>query len=164
MRGDAELPSSCGKRLRNRCAADCDKAQAFWGKHALGFELGNPASEELRHQHCRRRLPAFERATHVCGAARAEIMDEGGGEMRACTNQDRHANGGDGLKEQRERQDREVKIALPRLDRRSKRARLPVDLFKAETDAREESRRNGRRRASRRCRASLRGRAHPSSQ
>ena len=55
--------------------------------------------------------------------------------MRARTNQDRHANGRDGLKEQRERQDRQIEIALSRFDSRGESARLPVDLLKAETDA-----------------------------
>ena len=55
--------------------------------------------------------------------------------MRPRANQNRHANGGNGLEQQREGQDRQVKIALTRLDRRGERARLPVDLFKAEANA-----------------------------
>ena len=69
MHGDAELPGTCGKRLRDAVRRRRRRSAGFRGKHALGFELGNEPARSMRHQHGRRRLPAFERATHVSGAA-----------------------------------------------------------------------------------------------
>ena len=117
MHGDAEVPGPLGQRRRDRRAADRDEAQALRRSLAPRLELGDPGREQLRDEHRRRRAPLLELVEHVGRATSADALRDGGGKMRPRADKHRHADGGDGLEQQRERQDRQMEIARGCFDR-----------------------------------------------